>query len=272
MKLEILISTYGPEGMRRMARPGALPQADGVGYLISWQRGGCDENVPQPLLRTDIRIVIAAGRGLGANRANCLIHARGEWCLIADDDLVFDIDAIKRLLQKVDATPGLDFVLARSSGPDNKIFPLEEYPVFPLRRRHFVTEFEMLVNLGAVRRANINYNPNFGAGSKVYTAGEGAVFMYEMRRKGLKGRYFPITIVEHPGLTTSERIAMDCGVLKSVGVAVALDYPFTGVLRIPLVGYRRWRRFGGSLPRAILELYQGFIAGLLRKSALAIAQ
>ncbi len=272
MKLEILISTYGPEGMRRMARPGALPQADGVGYLISWQRGGCDDNVPQPLLRPDIRIVIAAGKGLGANRANCLTHARGEWCLIADDDLVFDIDAIKRLIQKVDANPDLDFALARSSGPDNKTFPLEEYPVFPLRRRHFVTEFEMLVNLDAVRRANINYNPNFGAGSKVYTAGEGAVFMYDMKRKGLKGRYFPITIVDHPGLTTSERIAMNRGVLKSVGVVAALEYPFSGVLRVPLVGYRRWRRFGGSLHRAVFALYQGFMAGLFRKSALAIGQ
>ncbi len=272
MKLEILISTYGPEGIKRLSRKESLPRMDGVGYLISWQRGWCDMDIPHTLIRNDVRVVITSSTGLGANRANAMLHARGEWCMIADDDLEFDVDGIRALMLELEKRQGLDFVIARSSGADNKVFPAEEYSVFPLRRRHFVTEFELLVRLDAVRSAGINYNPNFGVGSDKYTSGEGAVFMYEMRRKGLQGRYFPITIVRHPGLTTTERKSMDRGVLQAEGLVIALEYPLTGVLRVPLVVYRRWKRFGGSFTRGLSSLYQGFMVGIFRKKSLGIGK
>lgn len=272
MRLEILISTYGADGIRRLAQPDVLPPCEGVGYLISWQRAGCGAEIPSGLVRPDVRIVISSSKGSGANRANCLNHAKGEWCLIADDDLVFDMQRIEELMSRIEACRHLDFAIARSSGADNKVFPDVEYPVFPLRRRHFVTEFELLVRLESVRKVHINYNPHLGAGVDEYAAGEGAVFMYEMKRKGLNGRYFPITIVDHPGLTTSQRIAMNSGVLRAEGLVIALDYPLSGMLRIPLVAYRRWRRFGGSLSRAVLVLYQGFMTGVFRKKSLGIGQ
>lgn len=272
MRLEILISTYGAEGIRRLAQKDVLPSHDGISYLISWQRGHSESEIPDALIRPDVRIVIAGSRGSGANRANCLNHAKGDWCLIADDDLVFDMRGIEELLGRIESCQHLDFAVARSSGADNKLFPDEEYPLFPLRRRHFVTEFELLVNLKSVREAGINYNPRLGAGVDEYTAGEGAVFMYEMKRKGLKGRFFPITIVDHPGLTTAERIAMNDGVLRAEGLVIALYYPLTGVLRAPLVAYRRRRRFGGSLMRAVTVLYQGLMAGIFKRKSLGIGQ
>lgn len=272
MRLEILISTYGADGIRRLAQKDVLPRCEGVGYLISWQRGDSGAEIPPALIRPDVRIVVTGSKGSGANRANCINHAKGDWCLIADDDLVFDMDRIKELMSQIESYQHLDFAVARSSGADNKTFPDEGYPIFPLRRRHFVTEFELLVNLGSVRKAHINYNPHLGAGVDEYTAGEGAVLMYEMKRKGLKGRYFPITIVDHPGLTTSQRIAMNDGVLRAEGLVIALEYPLTGIVRIPLVAYRRWRRFGGSLARAVLILFQGFMAGISKKKSLDIGQ
>lgn len=277
MKFEILISTFGEDGIRRLGLPGALPEIENVRYLISWQRGlqtNASETpqIPQSLMRKDVRVAISATKGLGANRKNCLDHAKGDWCMIADDDLEFNPAGIRALISELDKADDIDFAIAKSSGPDNKWFPDEEYDLFPLRRKHFVTEFEVVVRLDAIKSAGINYNANFGVGSPEYLSGEGAVFFYEMRRKSLKGRYFPIRIANHPGLTTSERNALLPGVLKAEGVAIALEYPFSGLLRAPLVVWRRSRRFRGSFVRALPPVIKGFIAGIFKRKSLGIGQ
>ncbi len=280
MKFEILISTYGAEGISRLGRPGALPEIGDVSYLISWQRGPAGKHadasslteIPQSLIRKDVRIVISGTTGSGANRKNCIDHAKGDWCMIADDDLEFNPKGIRCLISELEKSADVDFAIAQSSGADNKWFPAEGYDVFPLKRKHFVTEFEVVVRLDAILKAGVNYNPNFGVGIPEYQSGEGAVFFYELRRKGLKGRYFPINIVNHPGLTTTERSALQPGVLKAEGVAIALEYPFTGVLRAPLVVWRRSRRFHGSFFRALPPVFKGFVAGIFRRKSLGIGQ
>ncbi|MDE6321955.1 MAG: hypothetical protein K2L93_06600 [Muribaculaceae bacterium] len=191
--------------------------------------------------------------------------------MMADDDLVFDVEGIKEMMRKLEAHSELDFALGQSTGGDAKVFPANEYDVFPLAKNHFVTEFELIVRLESLRRAGINYNSNFGVGNRL-GAGEGAVLLYEMRRKKLRGRYFPIVLACHPGLTTSERVALDAGVLEAEGVVVALNYPFTGVLRVPLMVWRRTRRFGGSFCRSLPCAFRGFVRGIFGRKSLGIGQ
>lgn len=271
MNFEILISTYGAEGINRLARDGALPHIEGVTYLISWQRGNCVADIPQSLFREDVRVVIALSIGSGANRANAIVHAKGDWCMIADDDLVFDVEGIKEMMKRLEAHSELDFALGQSNGGDAKLFPLSEYDVFPLAKNHFVTEFEIVVRLQSLRKAGINFNSHFGVGKELRT-GEGAVLLYEMKRNKLRGRYFPIVLACHPGLTTSERVALDGGVLKAEGVIVALNYPFTGLLRVPLMVWRRSRRFGGSFFRSLPHAYRGFMRGIFGRKSLGIGE
>lgn len=271
MNFEILISTYGADGLERLAREGSLPHIEGVSYLISWQRGDCAIDIPLSLFREDVRVVIASSTGSGANRANAIVHAKGDWCMVADDDLVFNTEGIRELVRNLEAQGQLDFALVQSSGGDNKSFPAREYDVFPLAKNHFVTEFEIVVRLQSLRDAGINFNPHFGVGKEL-RAGEGAVLLYEMKRKKLRGRYFPIVLACHPELTTSERLALDAGVLRSEGVVVALNYPVSGLLRVPLMVWRRSRRFGGSFLRALPPAVSGFCIGIFRRKSLGIGQ
>ena len=86
MKLEVLISTLGADGIRRTAAMN-LPRMDEVGYLVGWQMP--EGEIPEELRRPDIKILTKEERGLSRNRNMLLGNASAEIVLIADDDLTY---------------------------------------------------------------------------------------------------------------------------------------------------------------------------------------
>ena len=81
MTLDVLICTYGLDGIERVAQM-KLPQADGVAYVVSWQLTDdeFDADVPQALERQDLKVYKMNGRGLSRNRNNSLPFRNNRYC------------------------------------------------------------------------------------------------------------------------------------------------------------------------------------------------
>lgn len=240
LTLEVAICTMGAEGIARAALMIAAPQA-GVSYLISWQKGeGCP--VPTELVsRDDVRIVACQRQGLSANRNNALDHARGDIVLIADDDLEYHEGAFDAIRRVFEADPALEYATFRHDGPGERVYPEHEMRLgIPLPRGFSQTSFEVALRRDS-RAGRLRYCERFGLGSGRYICGEEELLLRKAIRQGVVCRFFPVTIVIHPGVSTGFRVSEQDGVNRVRGVIARLDRPLTWHVRTVA---RCWRAGG----------------------------
>lgn len=231
MTLQVLICTFGQQGIERVAKM-KLPQLDNVSYLVSVQNPHREVIVyPDAIIREDIIITETDSTGLGLNRNHSINESTGDILLISDDDLIYTEPGLNAVIHTFEKNSDIDIATFRYLGGDNKIYPDYEFDLIQEPKGYYITSFEI-----AIRKSNIPENIRFsrylGAGNSKFSCGEENLFVYRLLKAGLKGRFFPITIVEHPELTTGSRQAT-AGSLRGQGNWLRLRYgTFIGFLRL----------------------------------------
>lgn len=253
--LDVLISTFGPDGISRVAAMNP-PLLQGVSYIVTWQHS---DRTPLPASlasRPDIQVYRVAGHGLSRNRNEGISRSTADIYLIADDDLRFTPEGLSAILDAWNAYPDLDFAAFRHIGPDAKSYPTEPTPLnLPLPKGYYLTSFELTVRR-AGRAGSLRYSPQFGIGAPRFGSGEEELFLYQAIKRGARGLFLPVDICTHPGLTTGHRPPTP-HILKAQGAIIALYYPLTAPLRIPLKAWRQWRAHGLSPLRSALHMIHG---------------
>ncbi|MBD5228452.1 MAG: glycosyltransferase [Bacteroidales bacterium] len=258
-RLDVLIATHGPEGLQRVAEM-QLPAVDGVHYIITWQdsRPG---PAPASLLRNDVEIHEIPGIGLSNNRNAGISLARAPYCLIADNDLSYKANGLQAVIDTLDSHPDVDIATFRHDGEPIR-YPAEETDFTErMPRGYNVTSFEIAFRRQSI--GNIRFDTNFGIGAPLACC-EDPLFILDCRRAGLRCRFFPITIVEHRGLSTGLRPITDPRTTMAEGAYIRLAYGLTGYPRIPLFAWRAYR--SGRLPllRGLYHLTRGFFSPYTR--------
>lgn len=232
MILEVQICTFGKEGILRVALM-ELPVVKDVRYLISWQNPErLTVAIPEKLNRQDITIFEHNDIGLSNNRNVAINRSNADIILFSDDDLKYTDEGLSYVKSVFEKDDNLDFATFKHSGTDNKIYPDHEFIINKtLPRGYYVTSFEL-----AVRRSSlpddIRFSPMLGAGSPYFHVGEENLFMYRLTLNGLRGRFFPFTIVTHEGVTSGNRIPTD-KILQGHGVWFWIRYGWVeGFLRV----------------------------------------
>lgn len=254
-RLSVLIATCRPDGIERVVAMD-LPVVDGVHYWVSWQM---HENlpVPEPLAsRKDVSVLCTDTIGLSNNRNNLLENAEGDIFLIADDDLRYTSDQVRSVIDVFDENPEIDYASFMFTGADAKVYPSHVCHLWPVPKNFSQTSFEVAIR-NNFRTARLRYNPFFGLGAPVLRSGEDELFLISAIRLGLNCRFFPIIITHHEGLTTGNRKITDNGVLKASGAVIAVQYPFTAFLRIPLKAYRLHKSGQSSFLRSLRYMTYG---------------
>lgn len=249
--LEILIATCGPDGGRKVEAM-RLPELPGVSYLVSWQEPGGNDIPPRLRAREDVRVLTLAGYGLSRNRNHCLDNARGDILLIADDDLMFYAEGLQEIRRVFARHPSLEYGSFRYDSDVPKAYPSRECSLQTLPKNFYQTSFEIALRRDS-RAGKLRFPENFGLGAVELTAGEEELLLKKARQNHLDCRFFPVTIACHPGPTTGVRPRLAAGAIKACGAVTAIEYPFTSLLRIPLVSWRM-KRAGQASFRAALSL------------------
>lgn len=259
LSLEVLISTIGRDGIRRVASMG-LPAVEGISYLVSWQ-GSEGETMPAELeARGDLRVIHCRSIGLSRNRNNALDHAVGDVLLIADDDLSYlpeGLEAVRRAFEK---DPQLEIGLFRyrnEAGGYEKLYPQSRTEICRrLPKGYFPTSMEIAVRRES-RAGKLRFNEEFGLGAPMLKCGEEELFLLLARKAGCKICFFPTDLCTHRGQTTGSRKVTDRGVYRGMGATVALLYPLTFLPRFVLIAWRGKRR--GKMK--FFPALAGFISG-----------
>ena len=258
MTLEVLICTYGNEGLNRVAKMN-LPTVEGIKYLVSWQTNEFNLILPHELHREDLVIYTTRTKGLSVNRNHAIKKASADICLIADDDLIYTAEQLQSIITTFERNPHIDIALFRHSGNNNKQYPDNEFDLNnKMPKGYYITSFEI-----AFRRKNIPesllFDTNFGIGTAM-PAGEEFIFIHQAMKCGLKCRFFPITITHHEDLSTGSRQYTE-GVLQANGACLVVGYGLLGMLRIPVVAWRLSRQGKAKFFPAVQHLFKGYIYG-----------
>lgn len=257
MTLEVLICTYGNEGINRVASM-ELPSVEGVKYLVSWQTNEFNPLIPNELHRSDLRIYITQSKGLSNNRNHALKKASGDICLIADDDLKYSAAQLKAVINTFDKNPSIDFGLFQYSGHNSKKYPSYEFNLNKEPKGYYISSIEIAFRRNSLP-TTLKFDTRLGVGTSM-PAGEEALFIHNALKHGLNCRFFPITIAHHTDLTTGSRTPSP-GVLQANGVVIAVKYGTLGLLRLPIIAWRYYRQGKTKFFPALHHLYKGYKCG-----------
>jgi glycosyltransferase involved in cell wall biosynthesis len=200
MKIQWLISTYG-KGILDVENILLLPE-NGLSYLVSHQTPESDqEKLPEKLLRPDVQVSQLIGTGLSANRNNALRHATGDVLILADDDIRLKPAYPHHIRKIFEKHPEVDVacfqIRTGQDEPDYKQYPTHEKNLNSYGLLKNVSSIEIAFRRKAIQKHHIRFDERFGLGAPA-NCGEEFLFLAECLRKGLKIRFFPIYIVEHP--------------------------------------------------------------------------
>lgn len=238
--MQVLISTYGRDGLSRVGAM-KLPVVENISYIVSCQSEPCE--LPAPLIRPDVDVRFTPTSGLSVNRNITLGLATAPYALIADDDIEYDGNALRRIIGAFEENPNIDIAAFMLKRPGSRSYPPSMHDLWKYFKNYLPCSAEIAFRMDSIKDKSLQFNENFGAGTSDMACGEEDIFLLQAKNCGLNGMFFPIAIGKHEGYSTGNRLAEVPGVLKAQGAVITLKYPLSWILRIPLKAYRTRQNF-----------------------------
>ncbi len=267
--LQVLICTCGETGLEKVAAM-TLPQAAGIGYLVSIQAKTMPP-VPESIAtREDLAIFHTCTHGLSLNRNHAIAHSTAPLCLIADDDLHYNAGGLQAVIDTFSKHPEIDIAAFSHTGGDNKYFPSYGFDMSLPPKGYYLTSFEIAFRRSSVTGCGIRFNEFFGLGCDRFGSGEEDIWMADCLRSGLKARFFPVDIVTHPGRTTGTSRQGTESVLRAQGAVIAYTYGASSLPRTILKAFRASHSSGTSLLKCARAAIEGWLTAKFKPGSIGL--
>lgn len=132
------------------------------------------------------RVISKKEKGLSKSRNLAIEESNADICLFADDDLIYEQDYEKIILEGYKKNPKADVLcfLVESNNKSRKIKRMCTSNIGKLRAMR-ICSFQISFKRNKLIENNIYFDENFGAGT-YYNRGEELIFLWECIDKGLK--------------------------------------------------------------------------------------
>lgn len=139
-----------------------------------------------PIAGGEVQCFCFAERGVGRSRNHALSRATGEFCLFADEDIVYDEGYEEKILAAFAAQPDADLITfnfrvdpsrATYENKEKKRVRWYNYGRYPT--------FAVAARTEKLKRAGVEFSLLFGGGAK-YSNGEDSLFLHDCLKKGLR--------------------------------------------------------------------------------------
>lgn len=133
------------------------------------------------------KMITTSTRGVGINRNLALTYASAEYCILADDDVVYDDDMKERVLAEFENHPDADVMIFHFNS-DSNVRVLKKYPKtkrWPAYRGLPFGGIRIAFRLDCVKKANVWFTTLFGGGA-TFPSGEDSIFLAALRKAGLR--------------------------------------------------------------------------------------
>ena len=146
-----------------------------------------------------VKVINSYDRGLSKSRNLALKHATSNWCLIADDDLVYYSEFEKTITDGIEEYNSSGVIVFKSMANEEtprRLFPKNSKKQLSTFEQFNVASFEMLLSRSSAN--SILFNESFGLGSDEFLFGEETVLMCDYVKKHRNISYYNKPIVFHP--------------------------------------------------------------------------
>lgn len=261
VRLQVLICTYG----NRIGQLSAerLPRVEGVSYLVSWQNpDGLKVVVPA---RDDIEVKEFSDKGISRNRNHAFEAASAPYLLVSDDDLEYKATGLRTLIEIFETDTESDIFLTKAQTPGSRYYP-DRSCLYPNETgRYSPISIEIALRRSVLDDPAIRFSELAGIGAPLLGCGEEELFLRRAKMRGLVCRFVPLTVVEHPGMTTSQHSAVSPGVIRAKGAVIRLVRGnITAISRYPFEAWRSPAPFF----KALRYLWEGFFYSVRNKDQL----
>ena len=149
----------------------------------------------------------------------------------------------------------LEMGLFKVKFPKMKTYPSNNYKLnVPFPKKYYVSSVEIAFRRESI--GNLQFYEKMGLGNSMLGCGEDEFFVVSAIKRGKNCRFIDKLIALHPGESTGD--ISSSGVLRGQGFIMALIYPLSSVVRIPLKAYRLNRRNKSPFFQTLRELSKGF--------------
>lgn len=189
MKIEVLMSVMNQTDMSI----GHQSQVDTDLLIIN--QCDHDDYEEQIVNEHTWRMISTIERGAAKSRNMALRNARGEICLLADDDEQFKPTTWTDVLQAFAAIPEAAAIVFNVDRINNKLkkkyYTISQIKESPSYRGY--GNVQMAFRLSVIKEHGIKFDEKFGSGTE-WGGGEDVLFQKDMRSKGLKIYEYPQSI------------------------------------------------------------------------------
>lgn len=255
MKLNVAISTYGSAGIKRVEKMlhNIQPQ-NNVKYVVSWQDHFGHAISDYLIKREDVEIYRFDKKGLSNNRNNSIKYCDGDIILIADDDVIYDLDFADKIIKTFESNEKYDLLIFKIDNLKKKEYPAHDVKLtLPLPKNYYCSSIEI-----AFRKENLGdlkFWPGMGLGNNYLHCGEDEIFLLSAIKRGKQCYYINKKIGEHPDITTGDKVSP--GILRGQGFVIQAIYPVTSFFRIILKAYRIKKKNAISFLFVLKQLSKG---------------
>ena len=169
---------------------------DGMTNLIIVQNRSSAQ-IPQ--FGSEVKVVELESKGVSKSRNVAIENCHTEYLLFGDDDVNFKIDGIHKVIDYLDSHPEISIITAQAvdeNGKLRKYYPAKTQSL-RLTNSAKAATYEMIVRMADIEKTSVRFDENFGAGAINYL-GDEYIFIADCLRAGLKGKFLPIVIAQHP--------------------------------------------------------------------------
>lgn len=201
---EILISTMNRDSLDFLIPMFPFSHFSNFSILI------VNQTQNQKLLISDypnIRVINSEEKGLSKSRNAALKNAVGEIVLIADDDIVFQEGFNFKIINAYNEfknAGAIKFCAIKSEGSLMKNYPSVSKKDSTILNILDTSSIEVTLNKKKAEIANIQFDEKFGLGS-IFEIGEEAIFLSDLKKKGMQIAFVPEIIVKHEKSTSSAK-------------------------------------------------------------------
>ena len=141
-----------------------------------------------------IRYYSMAERGVGLSRNHSLLRAEAEISLFADEDIVYEPDYVRKVLEAIEEHPGADLLFFNVQAmPGRETYCNREFGRVRWYNSGRYPTYSLAVRTRRIHQKNITFSLLFGGGAR-YSAGEDSLFIRDCLKAGLKAYKVPVSI------------------------------------------------------------------------------
>lgn len=202
--IEILISTMNQTNLDFLFQIFPLKHFSNYNILIINQSKTTTLSSKFP----SVRVINSFDVGLSKSRNLAIENAIGKILLIADDDVIYQKNFIKKIIEahnKFNKATIINFCAIKEKGVGLKKYSNRSRLQLNSLGILNVSSIEMTINKEKLGLTGIRFDENFGLGSS-FEMGEEAVFLFDLKRKDQQIAFENQIIVKHEGLTSSNKI------------------------------------------------------------------